>query len=338
MKKAVSITNRGYHLLSVAILSLLSFYPIMMGLQMLTAYVRNGHINTTDYPKYIIPYTPIALALLLSVALLPLFVKFCKRFALPVVSIFGTGLFLLFETLFERITVFDSKTTTNVGEWQAYLCFVTPEAMRTQIVQTTLGNELMERYSPAFKVHFYLISILIVLAVLGVVYTFLKMIRDKNYDKKRPLIVQAVTVSMFIGLCIFACFTAFYRTGELTVSAVSGWLMSIFFVVFGLTAGVYSGGLLYFKKPAVSRFIPALIAIATTLVMYIGELVLMGGVLFKFGTGFLFEPLGACPFALIDILVIIASGIITYFILFLIRKKNPQTASGGEAIEAASSL
>ena len=38
----------------------------------------------------------------------------------------------------------------------------------------------------------------------------------------------------------------------------------------------------------------------------------MGWVLFKFGSGFIFEPLGTTPFALVDIIVILGSAIITY--------------------------
>lgn len=326
--KKLSITNKSYYFLSLGAVLLLSFYPLMMGTQILTASIHEGHVNATDYPKYVIPYTPIAIALIVSVAMLPLAVKLCKKYALPVVSFFATGVFLLSELLFEQVTVFSVKEgVADIGSWQSYLCIATPEVIETIEYKETIGQSLAERYSPAFKVHFYLIAILIVIAVIGVVYGFGKMVRDKNYDKKKPLIIQTAAVSVFIGLCILACFTAFYRTGELNISTLSSWLMSVFFIVFGLTAGVYAGSLLYFKKPVISRLIPALIAVATTFLMYIGELILMGGVLFKFGSGFLFEPIGGCPFALIDFLVIALSGAITYFTLFLIRKRESPVKS-----------
>lgn len=322
MKKRF-ITNKNFYFLSVGAVILLSFYPLMMGVQILTAYIRDGHINAEDYPKYVIPYTPIAIALIITTLLFPLAFRFCKNYVLPVISALGVGLFLLSEILFEKVTVFSVRDgIADVGSWQAYICVATPEVMETIEYKETIGQSLVERYSPAFKVHFYLIAILIVLAVIGVVYGFSKMIRENNDKKKIPLITQAVAVIVFIGLCILACFTSFYRTGELNISALSGWLMSIFFIVFGLTAGIYAGTLLYFKKPIASRVIPAMIASATTFIMYIGELVLMGGVLFKFGSGFIFEPIGFCPFALIDFFVIALAGIITYLILFLIRQKS----------------
>ncbi|MDR0890082.1 MAG: hypothetical protein LBM28_05500 [Oscillospiraceae bacterium] len=320
MKKQ-TLTNRSYYFLSLCVIALLSFYPLMMGVQILTAYLKEGYVHAADYPKYVIPYTPIAIALILSAALLPLAIKACKKFALLALSVFGTGAFLLFELLFEQVTVFSIKEgLADVGSWQSYLCIATPEVVTTIEYRETIGASLAERYSPVFKIHFYLIAILIVLAVIGLVYGYAKMIREKNYARKRPLLLQTTVVCVFIGLCIWACFTAFYRTGEINISPVSSWLMSVFFIVFGMTAGSYAGSLLYFKKPLVSRLIPAIIAVATTFAMYVGELFLMGGELFRFGSGFLFKPLGNCPFAWIDFAVIVASGAITYFILAMIRK------------------
>jgi hypothetical protein len=321
--KKLSITNRSYYLLSLALVFLMSFYPLFMGVQLLGEYFTAGKVDAASYPKYVIPYTPIAIALILSVILMPLAVKLCRKFALLAMSIFGTGVFLLSEILFEQVTVFSIKEGfADVGSWQTYLCTATAQVIETIEYKETIGKALTERYSPMFKLHFYLIAILIVLSVIGVVYSFGKMVRDKNYGKKKPLIIQAAAVCVYIGLCIFACFTAFYRTGEINISALSSWLMSIFFIVFGFTAGVYLGSLLYFRKLLVSRIVPAVVAAVVTFVMYVGELVLMGGVLFKFGEGFVFEPIGGCPFALIDLFVIVIAGAFTYLVLFLISDKR----------------
>ena len=317
-----NIRENRYYLGSFIVVVLLAFYPLLMGGQVFAAYITEGYVNAANYPKYVIPYTPIAISLILSVAFLPLAVKACKGLALPALSAMGVGLFLLAETLFEQITVFSvQEGLATVGSWQAYLCIATPEVIRTIEYKETIGAALATRYSPLFKVHFYLISILIVLSVIGVVYGFGKMIRDGSSERKKPLIMQTISSAIFIGLCVLACFTAFYRTGELNISVLSSWLMSVFFIMFGLTAGLYAGGLLYFHKPAIARLIPALIATATTIAMYVGELVLMGGVLFTFGSGIVFTPISAnIPFALIDLFVMAMSGILTYGILFAVRR------------------
>ena len=320
------------YFISLGVILLLSSYPLWMGAKVLSAYLRVGYINAADYPKYIIPYTPIAIALILSAALLPLIVKHGKKFALLIISVLGVGIFLLAETGFERVTVFDKEIVYETREvepenapdvfyWQSTICAsILPPEPVTEVVEVekVTMEDLAARYSPAFKIHFYLIAILIVLAVLGVVYGFFK--GDK--DRRKPLIVQAISVAVFIALCVFACFTAFYRTGALRISPLSAWLMSLFFITFGVTAGTYTGALLFGRRPVISRLSPALIAAATAAAMYAGELILLGGTLYRFGDGVFFGPVGACPLAFVDFLVIALSGAITYVILHLIRPKE----------------
>ena len=320
--------KRTPYFISLGAILLLCAYPLWMGVKVLSAHFRLGYINAADYPKYVIPYTPIAIALIVCAALLPLAIKYGKKFALLVVSVLGVGLFLLAEIGFERVMVFDTRTVieervvaADIESWQYALCAFQPETVRTELVevQQEFMEELAARYSPAYKIHFYLIAILIVLAVLSVAHGLCKMSRDR----RKPLMLQAISVAVFIGLCVLACFTAFYRTGELRISALSAWLMSAFFITFGVTAGAYAGAPLYGRRPVTSRLIPALIAIATAAAMYVGELILLGGTLYRFGSGVFFEPIGGCPLAPVDFLVVALSGALTYALLFLIRRKEP---------------
>ena len=220
------------------------------------------------------------------------------------------------------MTVFSFETVAgNIGSWQTYSCVITPEVRHAIEHQTTIGEELVKRYNPTFKMHFYLIAILMALAVIGIVHSFYKMYKTAEFNKRRPLMIQTSAAVSYIGLCIFACFTAFYRTGDINISALSSWLMSIFFIVFGVTAGSYAGGILSGKRPLLSKWIPAITASLTTAAMYVGELILTGGCLYKFGQGLFFEPLGFIPPAPIDVLVILASGGITYLLLWLLRDR-----------------
>jgi uncharacterized membrane protein YGL010W len=145
----------------------------------------------------------------------------------------------------------------------------------------------------------------------------------QNYKRKKPLTAQLVCVILFIGLCLLACFTAFFRTGSVNISPLSAVLMTVFFLTFGVTAGVYAGTWLYEKEKIFSIMVPSLTAMAVTLVMYIGEMAMMNWTLFRMGSGFLFDRIGRTPFSLFDILTVLTSGIITYFILeFLHPGKN----------------
>jgi hypothetical protein len=312
------MTYKKFYFISLGALTLACAYPIYMGIATFVSYINKGFIDVADYHKYVIPYTPICIALIVSIALLPVVFKLCKKHTLLATSALGTILFFIAEICFEQIEVRTINLVYQLQGWQLGLCMVTPE------VQKSIGVPIYAQNNPAFKIHFYIISIVIILAVINVIYGFSKMLRDNIYDKKRPLIAQAASAAVFIGLCIFACFTAFYRTGTINISIVSAILMSIFFIVFGITVGVYVGSIFYGRKKLTSVVIPAIAAAITTIVMYIGELILMGGVLFKFGNGFLFEPLGAIQFAIIDFIVILLSGIITYSLLHLLNGARGQ--------------
>jgi hypothetical protein len=304
---------RNFYLLSLLAVVLASIYPIYMGVVTMGSYLQNGSIDAADYQKYIIPYTPICIALIASVALMPLIFKLFRGYTLPVISFIGTVLFFASEFGFEQIKVIEGYVEMPLESWQLSLCMATPEVLRS------IGEPIYAANNPAFKIHFYIIAIVIILAVLNVIYGFSKMLREQDFGKKRPLIAQAVSVVMFIGLCILACFTAFYRNGTINISPLSAILMSVFFTVFGITVGIYCGSIFYGKTKLLSKIIPAITASLTTLIMYIGELVLMDGVLFKYGNGFFFEPIEAIQFSAADIIIILVSGVITYIIMQLLN-------------------
>ncbi len=308
------MTYKKFYLISLAITILISVYPIYMGILTMVSYVNNGFIDVSHYRKYVIPYTPICIALIISVALLPVIFKLFKKYTLVAASVLGTLIFFVSEISFEQIEVRSKALIYQLQGWQLSLCMVTPET------QKYIGEPIYAQNNPAFKIHFYIIALVIVLSVLHVIVGFSKMFIEKVYDKKRPLIAQAISAGIFIGLCIYACFTAFYRKGTIQVSPISAVLMSLFFIVFGVTVGVYGGCIFYGKKKGLSLVLPSIIAGITTFVMYIGELILMGGILFSFGNGFLFEPLGWMPFAIIDLMIILVSGISTFLLMRFVNK------------------
>ena len=307
---------KNFYFISMLAVALASVYPVYMGIVTLISHSKNGFINVSDYQKYIIPYTPVCIALIVSTALMPLMFIVFKRYTLPAVSILGMLLFFVSELSIEQIRVVEGYTNMPLESWQLSLCMATPEVL------SAIGEPIYAANNPAFKIHFYIIAIVIILAVLNVIYGFSKMFREHNFRKRRPLIAQAVLTAVFIGLCILACLTAFYRNGTINISPLSALLMSVFFIVFGNTAGIYIGSVFYGKSKPLSNIIPAITASLTTLVMYIGELVLMDGVLFKYGKGFIFKPLNIIPFSIVDIFIILASGVLAYYILRLLHDRE----------------
>lgn len=310
---------RNFCLISLGIIIAASIYPIYMGIISLADYFSNGFIEQANYPKYLIPYAPMCIAIIVSAALMPLAIRLCKRFSLAVTSVIGVGGFLLAEKFFEQIKVVVGYETLRVDGWQLALCFATPEVLEAQ------GDPIYAENNPTFKVHFYIIAIVIILSVLGLLYGYSKLFLEDKKELKKPLLAGSISTVLFIGLCILACFTAFFRNGTLYISPLSSFLTGAFFIVFGITFGIYICSFLIGKGKR-CIWISALTASLTTLVMYIGELLLMGGKLFVFGKGFFFSQIGVIPFSPCDILIIFASGIITALIAGLLNKEKVSQA------------
>jgi len=319
---------RKFYLCSLLIIVAASIYPIYMGGKVVLLCLENGVIPVKDYPKYIIPYTPMCMALIVVTAVYPLLYRRLCGKALPAASLLGVILFLIGERAFEQIPVLEGYQQVPLESWQLSLCIATPEVLQS------IGKPIYAEQNPAFKVHFYLIVMVIILTVTGLLHGYTHMIRENDTAKKRPLLVQTVCVVLFIGFCILACFTAFFRNGTIYISPLSSVLTGSFFVLFGVTAGVYVATLMYAPSEKVVGdklpeeivagsgrvsgkgkwrvWLPAVIAMFTTTIMYVGELVLMGGELFRFGQGFFFGRLGVIPFSLCDIGIILAAGGVTW--------------------------
>lgn len=317
--------NKFYLLSCIGILAA-SCYPLWMGIRVITDMIVDGTVMKENYPKYIIPYTPICLAVLLGVLLMPLCVKLFKRFAQVGGSIAATGAFFILELLFEKkVVVTTAETVTKLEDWQMYMCWAPPggwgEPVTTYKTETAV-EILMGEYNPAFKLHFYIISIVLILSILNCFYGFGQLIRTGRKERLKSLVLQSVCSLAFLGLCILACFTAFWRDGSIQVSPLSAILMALFFVLLGVTAGVFAGSFLLKKRKFVSIWIPSIIASVMTLLMYIGELILLHGHLYRFGEGFLFNGISGIVLAPVDLLIIIISGGITALIFNLLNRKN----------------
>lgn len=316
------VLNR-YYLCSLAGVLIASFYPIWMGVKVVSDMIRHGTVYAEDYPKYIIPYTPIALAVIVGVALMPILIKKLEKLALAA----GTGVSLIVffasELMLESMVTV-TRTFTGIFStlegWQMYMCYIPPEGFEERT--WTEVDVLMGEYSPAFKLHFYVISVVLIISILNCFYGFAKMIVTGDSSRKKTLILQSVASAAFLGMCIWACFTAFYRNGDITVSPLSAVLMCAFFLLFGVTVGIYIVSFTIGKKKLFSVWLPSLSAVLVTLVMYIGEIVLLSGNLYRFGEGFFFDGIKGIVLAPVDIAVVLLSGVITSMIALSIDSKE----------------
>ena len=311
-----------YYLFSCLGVLIASYYPLSMGVRVITDMLANGTVMKENYPKYIIPYTPISVAIIIGVILMPLFIRVFKKFAFVGGAVSATVVFFGLELLFEqKVVVSTAETVTKLKDWQMFMCYVPPEGWETVTTYKTQAavDILMGDYNPAFKMHFYIISIVLIITILNCLYGFGQMIKSGENKRLKSLVVQSACSITFLGLCILACFTAFWRDGSIQVSTLSAALMTVFFVLFGITAGVFVGSFLLGKRKLISVWLPAISASVMTLLMYIGEMVLLNGHLYSMGSGFLFESLPGIVFAPIDLIVILLSCCLTALIFTLLN-------------------
>ena len=304
---------RLFYFLSLFGIFLASLYPLIMGVRVVRDMIVQGTVMGKDYPKYIIPYLPIALSVIAGVAIMPLLFRMVRKYALTVASAVGLGVFFASELVLENWVIVTDTVMTTLESWQMFMCYVPPEMFETRTWRAI--DVLIGEYSPWFKLHFYIIAIVLILTFLNCFYGFGQMIVSGRRDRMRHLILQSVASVLFLGLCILACFTAFWRTGEITVSPLSAFLMCLFFIVFGVTMGLFTASFLTRRPSSLVLSVSAAVSSVVTLIMYIGELILLSGHLYRFGNGFLFDGLGALVLAPIDLIVILLSGGITAVIL-----------------------
>lgn len=297
---------RKFYIVSSIGVILASCYPIFMGIQVVVEMLRNGAVPLERYPKYVIPYTPAAIALILGVLLIPVFQHLSEKRSFLWGAVFSMGIFFMAERLMESKILVQTEEAIPLESWQMALCYVPPEQYQTRTWDAV--DILLGGYSPAFKLHFYLISAILIVSLLNCFYGFAQMIRLEDYRRKKALTSQAVTSLAFLGMCVWACFTSFYRTGEITVSALSAVLMAIFFVLMGVAAGVFAGSFTLERDSRLSVLFPAILSALITSAMYVGEMILLNGNLYRFGTGFFFTGIGSLILAPVDLLIILISG------------------------------
>lgn len=307
-------------LICLLIVLVLSVYPLLMGGRILHSVLSFGSVSTADYPKYVIPYTPIGLAVLSAVLVMPWFVRL--RRPVLAASVLAMAVFFASEIALEHVMVGDN----TMAQWQFALCIVpayTSEpamsaaeaaySLRQPALETEVGL-LVGEYRPSIKLHFYMISAVLILAAVSSCYGFAR-VKPENRRRIRLLIAQATATGAFLALCVLACFTAFFRDGSLLVSPLSAGLMAAFFILLGVTAGIFVGSALQGKRPALAIGLPGLIAALVTLLMYLGEMALLRGHLYRFGTGFLFDGLGMLVLAPVDVLIVLAAGLLCAAVL-----------------------
>ena len=135
-----------YYLFSCLGVLIASYYPLSMGVRVITDMLANGTVMKENYPKYIIPYTPISVAIIIGVILMPLFIRVFKKFAFVGGAVSATVVFFGLELLLEeKVVVSTAETVTKLEDWQMFMCYVPPEGWGETV--TTYKTQTADRKS-----------------------------------------------------------------------------------------------------------------------------------------------------------------------------------------------
>jgi len=163
-------SNKRFYFTAIGVLLALSAYPLVMGIKIVILQLLNGSIRPEDYARYVIPYTAICLSILISVAMYPLLSRL-KRLSILVATGLGLGFFVGIELFMENITL-NSAEAQNTLMMQLASC----------IGSTAAQQAFQKLYDNTFKIHYFLISFVIITLIIGIVYGYGRMITSLEYS------------------------------------------------------------------------------------------------------------------------------------------------------------
>lgn len=115
---------RRYYIFTCMGILIASYYPLSMGIRVITDMMTAGTVMKENYPKYIIPYTPISIAIILGIFVMPLCIKLFRKYALAGGAPLATGLFFATEFLLEKkVVVATAETVAKLEDWQTTNCW-----------------------------------------------------------------------------------------------------------------------------------------------------------------------------------------------------------------------
>lgn len=322
--------------LTLAILLVMSAYPLINGVRMVYLGIMNGAVEPDQYAKYVIPYTALCIAVIFFAALRPVFDSI-KRAPFWIGLAAAYAVFAGIEHFLERIRVntagmtlvdpaelsIDSGITipsAAVDAWQASLCAVSPYVRQRSAAYASQNQYFYVMDDNTYKIHYYLISLIIIAMACNLIYGIGQAVRSVESGRRKQLIMQGMAAALLVSLCVFANTTAFFRQPGSIQTPLASVLTCLFFIFLGVSVGLYSGSFLTTKGKRPGLWFPVLLSVSAVVLMYAGEAVMMKGGLYRFGIGWFFRGIPGIILAPVDILVIIISGTVTWFVLAMARR------------------
>ena len=224
-----------------------------------------------DYPKYnpirVIPFAAVSIAILAGFLVLPLTRKALTPVKRFVVFAGAVAVFIGMELYAEMIA----------GRLDATKVVLTSRMMRTpeEIAAMALNN-----ISWPVRIHYFIFSIILILAVLNLLYNLTAMLYGDNKalyggnkSGKRMLVMHAIATACYTLAYVFVRVMQYDEFGQLRILWESVVNAAVCFILAALAVGLFCGSL--FRSAGVRRFIPSLLSLLTVLALYAAEYVML---------------------------------------------------------------
>ncbi len=121
---------KRYCLFSLAAVIAASVYPLHKGIRVLVNMAQNGAVPLEEYPKYVIPYAPVAFAVVIGVLLIPALQKVTQKRDMLYGSLVSIAVFFAAERIMETKILVQTQELIPLESWQMSLCYVPRNSMK----------------------------------------------------------------------------------------------------------------------------------------------------------------------------------------------------------------
>ena len=182
---------KGFYWTVLFLLLIISAYPVYLGIRVLVLHFQNTSIQPEDYAHLVIPYAAVCSSLLITTILYPLLSKLPK-YSVAAASILGLGLFAVMEWYIEGLTIFAPKAQ-SAFQWQL--------VQNIGITDTTLAFHKL--FDNTYRIHYLVVSLLLILLVTDMVYSYGRLISSKDRPKKISFTCSFFNRTLYFTLYCF---------------------------------------------------------------------------------------------------------------------------------------
>ena len=242
----------------------------------------------------VIPFMAVFSAILIGFLFMPVLrnMNFTKKRILvsmgAVIIFFALELYA--EMIFTRLNVFHLVMTSRMMRG--------PEDISLLHVDMQI--------SWAVRFHYFVFSIIFVLAVLNFLYNLANALYKDGKPRKKVLILHGIAVTCFALAFFFVRVMRFedYTTLQLTWGSVLN--AAVCFVFAAITVGICSRSFVRFE--GIRKFIPSLLSTATVMILYGAEYTLLDGNFYSYSESVIVTML-------LRVLITVTPGVIVCFLL-----------------------